>query len=317
MPRVAESSLMVDCRAVPTHRLLEAAWAAHELCGFGPALRAAESAGFQADLAELLSQEWLARLDDTLRDALALLLSEPNELMTSAALDELLDAAGKTLGDGFADAVGDDASSLIRDAYAAGRRSVLRPLGLTFVDQLVDERAQSALEDDSLYWVGSYWNRELGQSIADVINSVVIQKGLSRGDAGAVLGEMLGDDFPDKSARYWELVASAGVQRASVFGAIGSFRQTGVTSIRFVNPNDLRTSEICAHLSGMIFPADVAYRVVDDFVAASSPEEAKEAQPWPDQQRILSTGAPEELARIGVVPPLHGHCRSVLVPASW
>jgi hypothetical protein len=128
---------------------------------------------------------------------------------------------------------------------------------------------------------------------------------------------MLGGDFPEKSARYWELVASAGVQRASVFGAIGSFRQTGVTSVRFVNPNDFRTSEICAHLSGMIFPADVAYRVVDDFLAASSPEAATEAQPWPDKQRILSTRDPVELAKVGVVPPLHGHCRSLFAPASW
>jgi hypothetical protein len=237
--------------------------------------------------------------------------------MTSATLDQLLDAAGNTLGEDFADAVGDEASSLIRNAYAAGRRSVLTPLGLKLVDQLIDEQAQSALENDSLYWIGSYWDRELGQSISDAVNNLVIQKGLSRADAGAVLQSMLGGDFPGKSARYWELVASAGVQRASVFGAIGSFRQTGVKTVRFVNPNDLRTSEVCAHLSGMVFPADVAYRVVDDFVAAGSPEEAKAAQPWPDKQRILSTRDPQELARMGVVPPLHGHCRSLLVPASW
>jgi hypothetical protein len=307
----------LDLAAVPTHRLLEAAWAAHELCGLAPALRAAGSAGFQADLGELLAQEWADRLDDALKESLRLLLADRNAAMTPPALDALLGGAGETLGDGFADAVGEDVSSLIRDAYMAGRQSVLRPLRIGFVEQLVDERAQSTLENDSLYWVGSYWDRDLGQSIADAINGHVIQKGLSRGDAGAVLQAMLGGDFPDKSTRYWELVASAGVQRASVFGAIGSFRQTGVRTVRFLNPGDLRTSEICAHLNGVIFQADVAYRVVDNFIAAGSPEDAKAAHSWPDKQRILETRDPTELAAIGIVPPLHGHCRSVLVPVVW
>jgi hypothetical protein len=297
--------------------LFEAAWAAHELCGFRPALRAAESADLQADLGELLAQEWTERLDATLEDALRLLLADPAAPMTPSALESVLDGAAETLGPEFANAIGSDASSLIRDAYMAGRHSVLRPVGIGFVEQLVDERAQSALERDSLYWIGSYWDRELGQSIAEAINGIVIQKGLSRGDAGAALQAMLGGEFPDKGTRYWELVASAGVQRATVFGSIGSFRQTGVKTIRFVNPNDLRTSEVCAHLNGMIFPAEVAYRVVDDFVRANSPEQAMGAHPWPEKMLILATRDPRELAAIGIVPPLHGHCRSLLTPVSW
>jgi hypothetical protein len=225
-----------------------------------------------------------------------------------------VDSAGATLGEDFSAAVSEDASSVIRDAYLAARESVLRPLRVPFVEQLVDERAQSALERDSLYWIGSYWDRELGQSISDAVNQLVIQKGLSRADAAAVLQTMLGGDFPERSTRYWELVASAGVQRATVFGAIGSFRQTRVKTVRFMNPNDMRTSEVCAHLSGMTFPVEVAYRVVDDFLNAGSPEEAKDAHPWPDKALVLSTRDPRELAMIGIVPPLHGHCRSQLIP---
>jgi hypothetical protein len=308
---------VLDLRTVPLPRLLQAAWAADELCGIGPALRATEPAAFSAELAELLAEEWSGRLGRALEEALALLLAEPEGRMTSPLLERLLQGAGEMLGQGFAEGAGQDAAALIADAYQAGREGALRPLRIGFVEQAVDERAQAALERDALYWVGSYWDRDLGQSIADTINGIVIQKGLSRGDAGAVLQAMLGGDFPDQSARYWEMVASAGVQRASVFGAIGSFRQTGVKTVRFLNPNDLRTSDICAHLNGMVFPAEAVYRVVDDFIAADSPDQAKAAHPWPDRARILATRDPRALAQIGIVPPLHGHCRSVLVPDGW
>lgn len=308
---------MSDLTRVPLHRLMECAIISNEACGAGAAWRAAAREDLHTELGDILGDAWDGQIDDALKNALKVLLTDPSAVMTDAALQETLTQAGLAF-DGIPADVADQVGDVLGEAYMNGRQAVLKPMGMSFNDMLVDGEAQSALESDTMYWIGDYYNSTVGASIADVINSTVIQKGLSREDAGAALEAMLGGDFPDKSRNYWNLVASAGVQRSTVFGGINSFKQARVKTVRFVNPDDYRTSDICEHLVSVgVFPAKYAYQTVDDFLDADTPDEAKEAAPWPDPKLVLGTRNPDALGEIGIVPPLHGYCRSDLVPESF
>lgn len=306
-----------DLSIVPLHKLCEATFCMHELSGLGQALRAAKREEFDVKLGDVMADAWNGQIDEALQNALSVLLTDPGAVMTDSLLQDTLKQAGIAF-DGVADSIEQDVGGILGDAFMSGRESVLKPLGMSFVEQLVDGEAQSALEADSMFWVGSYFDRSVGAQISDIINSTVIQKGGSREDAGAALEAALGGDFPDKTASYWHLVGAAGAQRATVFGGISSMKQAKVKTVRFVNPNDYRTSDICEHLVQIgIFPAKYVYEDFDEFLDADSPEEAKAASPWPDAKLVLATSSPDALGRIGIVPPLHGYCRSDLVPDSF
>jgi hypothetical protein len=164
-----------------------------------------------------------------------------------------------------------------------------------------------------MYWVGNAWDKQLGADIAKIIQQEVIEKGLGRKDAARVLEQIIGQQFPEKSRGYWEIVASAGVVRARNFGSIESYVQASATTYLILEVGDARTCDTCNYMNGKEFTVSHATAMRDSFLAAESPEAAKAAHPWVSFGDVKGKSA-GELVGVGVMlPPFHGRCRGTTV----
>jgi SPP1 gp7 family putative phage head morphogenesis protein len=281
-------------------------------------LRVADAAvGVEAQLVHGLTTEWEGRLPDAYEAALDVLDEGPlDDPVAEADIGRLLVAVEPALVAGWAAATKRPATTAVEDAYLLGRAGMLLPLREEVDWTAVDERAQAHLASDTLYWIGNAWSNELGGALASVIRAEVIEKGLSRREAGAALEAIFGKVFPARSRAYWNVVAAAGVVRSRTYGTVASFEQAGVETFEYVAVLDNRTSALCEHMNGRIFRVDVAVRQRDAFLEAESPEEAKAAHPWPKPTEVLGMDT-KALEAAGIcLPPLHGSCRSVVVPSA-
>lgn len=176
-----------------------------------------------------------------------------------------------------------------------------------------------------------------------------LTKGLGQKQIAEDLERRLGFDVK-KSGNYWTTVANSFVNRARSWAQLSSYRDAGIQKFQFEAVLDEVTTETCRFIHGKIF--SVA-RGLDKFAEVEKkrqPEAVKEVTPWvrtvtnEDGDRVLAFqrgGKQVEVATIkesGVgtsdkvgtfsggmsnkdlqdngltTPPLHGLCRSTLVP---
>jgi hypothetical protein len=262
----------------------------------------------ERELVETLTAEWEGRFPDARAIALRIVKGKDlDELFTEADAQEIVDAIRPVLDEGWLDAVDPAVRAAIETTYALGREKVAKALAIDVDWDLVDDKAQQALVDDSMYWIGDAYDNQLGGQVADLIREMVIEQGLSRREAGAALEELFGEAFPARSRNYWNIVAAAGTVRSRTFGTLGGFAQADVETFRFRAVDDARTSDICLHLDGMVFRLDAALGQRDAWMGARTPDAAKVAHPWPKPEVVLAMNA-EELQAAGIfMPPLHGH----------
>lgn len=303
-----------DLARVPLHQLRQMA---ADIDGLKRRiLRASEDelAALERSLIDAIDDEWSGRIPGAIDAVLA-------DLATGIAagtfgegdLARVLEAARGVLLAGFVDKVVGAVGSAIGGSYGVGREAVLKPLQMGVSLNLVDEHAQKVLTGDTMFWVGSAWDRVLGKVIADTVREQVIEQGLSRIEAGAELQRIFGDEFPGKSRAYWETVAAAGVVRARSFGSVESFVQAEAETYIILEVNDARTCELCAYMNAREFRVSSAVRQRDAFLAAENPEAAKAIHPWTTYEAVKGKST-EELDAAGLtLPPYHGRCRGTVV----
>ena len=270
--------------------------------------------GIERDLLSALADEWIGRLPGAVNAVLAdVAMGVAAGTFTEGDLARVLERVREALVVGLVDRVTGAVGSAITGAYDLGRDEILRPLQLALSLSLVDKHAREVLRSDTLFWVGSAWDRVLGKVVSDTIREEVIEKGLSRKDAAAELERILGADFPGRSRAYWETVAAAGVVRARSFGNIESFVQAEAETYQWLAIGDARTCPICSQLDGRMFQVSAAVQQRDAFLAAESPEAAKAAHPWVKEADVAGKNT-DELAAAGILmPPIHARCRCTLV----
>jgi len=191
-------------------------------------------------------------------------------------------------------------------AYDLDRDAVGRVAGQSF--HLVDDAAKAWLTEDTTYWVGTAYDRQIGPKIAEVVRETMVEAGLDRRAAGLALEEAVGPLISGKRTKaYWELVAQSSVTRARGFGSVGALQASGATSYELMNPMDAATSGICLDLNGRVYRVEVAVETRDAMMAARSPEEAQALSPWVPESEIRGKST-AQLEEAGVVlPPFHGH----------
>lgn len=179
-------------------------------------------------------------------------------------------------------------------------------------------------------------NRGAGSAeiVADLNDTVEGIESLGRGDA------------------YWEMLSLAFVNRARVFSELSSFQQAGIEFYRWDSVLDEVTTEICRFMDGKTFRVDDAVQRLNAADEAESADDVKNIMPWMSMGRdadgnphmfyrnadgekqevakIVEPGFGErdkigtyqatmtdaELAENGIsMPPIHGCCRSNVVPA--
>lgn len=245
-------------------------------------------------------------------------------------LDEVLQAAEQILGKDLAEELAPETERYLRQAFTTGKalRGVPRAVGTAFGQ--VHEHAVEWLVDHDRFWIGKVFPEQLRESFRDTI-----VQGLDEGLGRKAIGKRLRDltfgteEAPGKLELY-NRVAASSVNRARNWGGMFSLEEAGFDEYVFRAVMDRRTSRICRDLNGRVFSVPRVMEVVRE--ALDSPPSAIERiAPWPtfDEARgdfFIERGgrrsffegkSTEWLEANGVaVPPLHGNCRSVIVPRS-
>jgi SPP1 gp7 family putative phage head morphogenesis protein len=197
-----------------------------------------------------------------------------------------------------------------------------------------------------------FWRRADGASQkAREIVSRGIDHGLGRDDIAHELSSEIAAMVVGRSEFYWEVVASAFVGRARSFALLSSFGEAGIERYVFSAVLDERTTDVCRFMDGKVFPVGAGLDLFNRVDALENPEDIKQVQPWVrtgvDEwgKRVLfvdrgggsrttvarvvesAVGQRDEVGRFSkemsprdletsglVIPPLHGLCRSSLLP---
>lgn len=178
-----------------------------------------------------------------------------------------------------------------------------------------------------------------------------LEAGLGRADIAADLGRAAEAALVTRPSFYWEVIAGAFVANARSLAQVSAFAEAGIQRYVFSAVLDERTTETCRFLDGKTFSVNDALGRFDRIERLEQPEDIKAEQPWvreaidPDTGRkvlyvdrggvrtplaeVVRSGlgasddrgefargrSERELMDLGVsFPPLHGLCRSALLP---
>lgn len=116
------------------------------------------------------------------------------------------------------------------------------------------------------------------------------------------------------SVPYWRVVANAAASRSYHYGFLKAAQLQGFRGYRFVAVIDAVTSEICTFMDGKEWFIADAVSLMERVAQSDSIDEVKSILPWPkfDDIRNLESDGLKDLGVM--VPPLHGNCRSTIVP---
>jgi hypothetical protein len=215
-----------------------------------------------------------------------------------------------------------------------------------------DQRVIDHAAESQAHYIRDQWGtRKAG--LSKVARSVV-SRGLDRGAGRAEIAGDLQRTMTavnlQRSDGYWKLIAGVFANRSRTYAALTSFTEGGITAYQFESVLDEVTSQVCRFMHGRKFDVATSLGHYQEVADSEDPEAVKEITPWvsvasvkgqPDtlyvkqggKRTILGTvkesavGTADEtgkfstkhddkaLQAMGVsMPPLHGHCRSTVVP---
>ena len=224
-------------------------------------------------------------------------------------------------------------------------------LDLSATDKKVSNYAARAA---SSYVRDAYGARaDAASSLARRVVAAGLDKGLGREELGKQLAQQLGAQGLARQQSYYNMVASAHIGRARVYGSLASYNEAGITEYRFIAIRDELTTEQCRFMHGRTFKVTTGLQKLVEASELDEPSALKDVTPWmssgknEDGQPILyvKNGAGERqtiaqidksamgqkdqsgsfttdhsnesLAAMGLAaPPLHGNCRSTTIPVT-
>lgn len=251
---------------------------------------AASRRGLKAAL-EYINQVSTALTQDDLQAVISILRSEAGQKLAAGMSDDLLDLFGKAYLNGKAVALSED----IRN--------------ITFT--LVDEMSIEWLQRNNLYWVGTYFDKHLSQSVADVVAGGM-QEGLGRDEIGKLLKGFF-KEYPGVQVRpdqYWSGLAATSMNRSRVFSSVNGYREVGIRELQILAMGDERVCPICEQLDRKIVPIQRAATQVQQMLATDNPEDVKAIAPWLAASEIADMSHEQIMNRGVILPPFHYSCFS-------
>lgn len=193
---------------------------------------------------------------------------------------------------------------------------------------LTDQAAVSQLQAHQVFWNGKHYKQNVSDAIADTTRTALVTAGNDLKKAGKEIRRALETQlgkvvvpkgFNGSAAKYFEGLAANAATVSRAFGQMESFRQAGAREYKIVNPIDERTCPVCGHMNGKTFTVSSGVSLMENVLAADSPEGVKKAQPWIRRKQLLQlspkagpAGASDssKLAEAGFIsPPFHYRCR--------
>jgi len=203
---------------------------------------------------------------------------------------------------------------------------------------------------DALSRVGGWVTDEYGRRAASFTTGV--ERIVARGMAEGLRNEEIAKDLRahgrsvaiDQPREYWRLVATNASNRARGWGNVRGMDEAGIANMVYSAVMDERTTDICQALDGTVFPVSRGLAAYADLETAAQADPQAAEVLWPFvKERSLGGGvkemfveprggartvlgqrtptgfqgmlSPDQLAAAGViVPPVHHHCRSTLIP---
>lgn len=237
---------------------------------------------------------------------------------------------------------------------AATRSSAKRTFGLEITSDLQarDKRAEKFARSFTSNYVRDEMGRRV-DAVSEKARAVVARgmaRGLGSDQIGGSLRSALGDTVA-RSDAYWRVVAGSFTSHARTFSELGAFEDAGIESWAFEAVLDEATTEVCRFYHGRVFSTESATAHVDRMMELDDPEDIRNVSPWvkhgrndegeeflyvkrgdkrvriatiersgfgtADDLGEFSRGkSTDALVKLGAVfPPLHGLCRSMIVPA--
>jgi len=236
------------------------------------------------------------------------------------------------------------------------RASARRTFGLRIGTDLskTDERIARYVHESQTNFIRDELGRRK-KALSEKARSIVsdgIAQGLGRGDISQNLREAFQTTTIKRNAFYWDVVASAFVNRARTFSEMSSFTEAGITHYVITAVMDERTSDVCRFMDGKRFSVSTAVEQFQRVEQLRDPEQMKLLQPWlqirQDSQgnRALFIPTESESVRAAIVedsaelkglkdnrgtfrsemsnqklesmnmslPPFHGLCRTTVLP---
>lgn len=285
----------------------------------GPTGLSKKARRLERKLTTALQDGWVDAADDAVEKAASLVIGGTGG-MTEDELQVVLDTVEQRMGAGFAADVMPGVRDTLTDTYRLSRAFFTPsaggdPRAVSF--NLTDQRAVNWLENDSRFWVGSAYSRQLGEQISSGAASLMLEGGLGRKEAGRELKKMLSGELLDEKvvgkAGYFEGLAAVAATRARSFGSIEGFVEAEISRFEYLAIMDERTSKTCRELNGRIFDVRAAVAVRDAILESDDPEAVRDLMPW-KQPADIANKASSALAEEGVMmPPAHFRCRSTVV----
>jgi SPP1 gp7 family putative phage head morphogenesis protein len=194
------------------------------------------------------------------------------------------------------------------------RRSVKQTFSLKISSDFTrtDERiAQFVARSQTNFIRDEYGRRQIAFSEkARQIVSRGIAQGLGRDEISRQLREAFRNTAVNRSAFYWDVVASAFVGRARSAAEVSSYAEAGISHYLIVAVLDEVTTDICRFLHGKRFSVGASMAQFARIERLRDPERIKHAQPWLQvrQDRLGN--------RVIVVPTERGNVRVAVVEDS-
>jgi SPP1 gp7 family putative phage head morphogenesis protein len=176
--------------------------------------------------------------------------------------------------------LGREASQVVRGT----RRSLKERFDLPIAADLTrtDVRIARFVAGSQLNFIRDEYGRrqeDFSEKARQVVSQGIAQ-GLGRDDISRALGAAFRDTAMNRSAFYWDVVASAFVGRARSAAEIVSYAEAGIAYYIIEAVLDEVTTDICRYLHGKRFSVSVAMGQLERAERLRNPEDIKQAQPW-------------------------------------
>lgn len=218
---------------------------------------------------------------------------------------------------------------------------------------LEDETITEAIANHQSHYIKDQYGKrvEAHSKLARNIVASGSKNGLDPSTIAKQLESQLSAQAVQRSKSYWEMVASTYCARGRTYGELRGFADAGFTEFEFEAVLDEVTTDVCRFMHGKVFSVDAGLARYQQVAESNDPESVKWLQPWVQTGKdgngelgmyyrdetgsknfiatIVESGvgavdtlgsyanemSPRQLQSRGIsAPPLHGRCRSTLVP---
>jgi hypothetical protein len=156
------------------------------------------------------------------------------------------------------------------------------------------------------------------QTVKDALQSIALYEQAQKADGQRFVRDFV--SFAEPGDAMLQLTSSLHSSRLSTWGFTAEAEVRGITEYKLSAVMDGRTSAFCRMINGHTFKVEDARKSIVQILSAENPEDAKNLQPWPAQDKASMASYKEmssdDLRAAGYhIPPFHPRCRTILIRA--